>query len=64
MLYLKQCDLVEPPYHNVKISYLSDSEDYVQYIHNLINAKHKVYHSMAKNEQDAKVKNPSQLYER
>ena len=56
MLDLKQCDIVDPPYLKSQISVLSDLEEDVQTPHNLLKAKHKVYRSMVKNEQYAKVK--------
>ena len=62
MLDFKQCDLVDPPYLNAQISDLGDLEDDVQSSHNLLKAEKRVYHSMAKNEQDAKVKHLSQFY--
>ena len=62
ILDLKQCDLVDTPYFNPQISYSSDLEEDVQYPQNLMKSKQKVYHSMENNEQDAKVKHPSQFY--
>ena len=62
ILDLKQCDLVDTPYFNPQISYSSDLEEDVQYPQNLIKSKQKFYHSMENNEQDTKVKHPSQFY--
>ena len=53
---------MDPPYLNSQISDYSDLEEDVQYPQNLLEAEHKVYRYMAKNEQDTKVKHPSQLY--
>ena len=62
MLYLKQCDIVDPPDLNSQIRYLSDLEEDVQSPQNLLEAEHKLYCSMQNNEQDAKVKHMSQFY--
>ena len=40
----------------------NDLEEDVQYPQNLLKSEHKVYHSMANNEQDVKVKHPYQFY--
>ena len=58
MLGLKKCNIVDPPSLNAQISDLSYLEEDVQSPQNLVGDKHKVYHSKAKNEQDAKVKHP------
>ena len=62
MLDLKPCDIVDPPYLNAQIHDLRDLEEYVQSPQNLIEAEHKVYCLMEKNQQDAKVKHLSQFY--
>ena len=62
MLGLKKCNIVDPPSLNAQISDLSYLEEDVQYPQNLVGDKHKLYHSKAKNEQDAKVKHLSQFY--
>ena len=49
-------------YLNTQIIDSSDLEEDVQSPHNLLEAGHKVYCSMANNEQDSKVKNPAQFY--
>ena len=61
MLYLKQCNIVYPPYLNSQISDSSDSEEDVQYPQNLLKSKYNVFY-MANNEQDAKVIHPAQFY--
>ena len=62
VLDLKQCDLIDPPYLNSQISDPIDLEEDVQYLQNLLGAEHKVYTSVAKNEQYAKVKHFTQFY--
>ena len=49
ILDLKQCDIVDSPYLNAKISDWSYLEEDVQYAQDLLKAKHKVYRFMAKN---------------
>ena len=62
MLFLKQFDIMYPPYLNTQISDLSDSEENVQSPQNLLKSENKVYPSMANNEQYMKVKHPTQFY--
>ena len=48
LLNLKQCDLVDCPYHNAQVNYLINLEEDVQPPHNLLESEQTLYRSTKK----------------